>query len=185
MSLVGKKYSQALLEVAKEQKIVDEIYEQFRMVMRSFRDNLKLWEILILPSTQTDEKKIILEKIYKDQINGYLYNFLMLSVDKNRIEDIKDVFDSFRELYFAENNLVEANVVSAIELDEKDKERLKDKLEKKYNKTVMLTTEIDKSIIGGLIVYIGDQVIDGSVKRKISLLKNELKEIRLQELGVN
>ncbi|QSX09308.1 ATP synthase F1 subunit delta [Alkalibacter rhizosphaerae] len=185
MSLAGKKYAQALMEVAMEQKVVEEIYEQFKMIMRGLRDHRDLYEILLLPSTQTSEKKSIIEKIYKGQINGYLYNLLMVVLDKNRMEDLKLIFESYRELYYDLNKMVEANVVTVVPMTEDEKAALKAKLEQRTKKTVLLTTRIDDSIIGGMIVYLGDQVIDGSVRRKLSLLKNELKEIRLQELGVN
>lgn len=185
MSLVGKKYAQALMEVATEQDMVKEIYEEFRSIMIGLRDHRDLWEILILPSTQSDEKKGIIDKIYKGNINAYLYNLLMVVVDKNRLDDLKLIYESYRELYYEKNKLVEANVVTVVPMTEEEEEALKKKLEERTKKTVLLTTRIDDSIIGGMIVYIGDQVIDGSVRRKISLLRNELKEIRLQELGVN
>lgn len=185
MSLAGRKYAQALMEVATEQNIVEEIYHQFRSVMRSLRDHKDIWEILMLPSVQSGEKKIILEKIYKGHINGYLFNLLMVVVTKNRLEDLKLIFESYRGMYHDLNQLVEANVVSAVDLTDEEMTRLKEKLEQRTKKTVLLSTEVDPSIMGGMIVYIGDQVIDGSVQRKLSLLKHELKEIRLQELGVN
>ncbi|HAE60753.1 MAG TPA: hypothetical protein DCG38_00200 [Eubacteriaceae bacterium] len=185
MSLVGKKYSQALLEVAKEKNTTDEIYNQFKSIIEALDANEELWDILTIPSIESDEKKAIIEKIFKGSIDGFLYSFLMISVDKNRVTDLKDIFESFKELYFVENNMVEATVVSAVALEEKDIKRLKGKLEKRYEKTVMIQSRIDPDIIGGLIVYVGDQVIDGSIKRKIAMMKNDLKEIRLQELGVN
>jgi F-type H+-transporting ATPase subunit delta len=185
MSLVGRKYSQALLEVAKEKGKTDEIYNQFKSIIEALDSKEKMWEILMLPSVESDEKKNIFENLFKDKIDGFLYSLLMISVDKNRVADLKNIFESFKDLYFVENNMVEATVVSAVALEENDIKRLKEKLEKKYKKTVIIQSRIDLDIIGGLIVYVGDQVIDGSIRRKVAMLKNDLKEIRLQELGVN
>lgn len=185
MSLVGKKYSRALMEVAENESNIDQVYEQFKSVVDILDENKPLWDILVSPTTETIEKKSILENIFKASINGYLYNFMMVVTDKNRIVDLKDIFKEFRDIYFEKKNMVEATIVTAVEIDENLLSKLKDNFEKKYNKTVMVKPEVDPDIIGGLVVYVGDHVIDGSIKRKLSMLRNELKEIKLQELGVN
>lgn len=184
MSLIGKRYAIALLDVAKENNMIDRMYDEFELVINNITKEKDLWQLFISPSIENNQKKEISKEIFGDYLNKFLLNFLNILIEKNRIKDIKDIFYSFKSLTHDEKNMLEASAITAIAMSDVEKKRLKENLEKKYNKKVLLKNEIDQSIIGGIIVYIGNQVIDGSVRKSLSNLKQELQEIRLQELGV-
>ncbi|MFZ7133030.1 MAG: ATP synthase F1 subunit delta [Eubacteriales bacterium] len=185
MSLVGKKYATALMGVAKDHCQLDEIYNDFKIIVNALDENKQMWTLMNTPSLQTQLKKDILKAITGEAFNSFLYNFFMILLEKHRFLELKFIFLSFKESYLAEKNTMEATVVSVIELKQEFKERLQKQLEAKYKKSIVLQTEVDPSILGGLIVYVGDQVIDGSMRRKLNNMKNNLKEIRLQQLGVS
>ncbi|MFZ7119678.1 MAG: ATP synthase F1 subunit delta [Eubacteriaceae bacterium] len=185
MSLVSKKYASALMDVAKENANLDEVYEQFKIVIDELTTDKRIWMLLNIPSMDTKMRKNLISDIFKNSLNQYLYNFIMILFDKNRFNELKFIFLSFKELYLMEKNMIEVTVVSVLELSESQKNTLKVKLEKQYNKIVILHNKIDKTILGGLIIYVGEKVIDGSIKSKLMNLRNDLKEIRLQELGVS
>lgn len=185
MSLASKKYSFALLDIAKEHKILDEVYEQFKTIVTELTREKDMWQLMNIPSIGTSQQKELIKTIFGDDINQYLYNFLMLLYEKNRFSELESIFQSFKEFYLAEKNTLEASILSVIELSEEHIKAIKEKLEKRYSKNILITNEIDETILGGLIVYVGDQVIDGSIRSQLSTMKIELKEIRLQELGVN
>lgn len=185
MSLSSKKYSFALIDIAKEHDMLDEIYEQFKTIVTELTREEGMWELINIPSIETSEQKKLIRTIFGEDINEYLYNFFMLLFDKSRFNELEDIFQSFRDYYLAEKNTLEASILSVLALSEEHIKVIKEKLEKRYKKNILMTNEIDPSILGGLIIYVGDQVIDGSIKSQLNGMKSGLKEIRLQELGVN
>lgn len=185
MSLVSRKYASALMEAALELNQLDDIFNDFKIIQDSFNQNQDFWVLINSPGLQKKQQKQILMDIFGGKTNDALYNFLLILIDKNRFMELKSIFITFKDLYLAEKNTMEAMIVSAVELRDDYKEQLKKNLELKYQKNIILQTSIDPSILGGLIVYVGDQVIDGSSKRKLNNIKNSLKEIRLQQLGVS
>lgn len=185
MSLASKKYSVALLDIAKEHNMLDEIYEQFKTIVTELTRDKKMWELMNIPSMKTSEQKELIKTIFGQEINEFLYNFLMILFDKNRFNELEFIFLAFKDSYLAEKNTLEASVLSVIELSKENISAIQEKLEKRFCKNILITNEIDESILGGLIVYVGEQVIDGSIKSQLSNIKSNLKLIRLQELGVN
>lgn len=185
MSLASKKYSLALIEIAKENNMLDEIYEEFKTITTELIQDKKMWELINIPSISTSDQKELIQTIFGKNINKYLLNFLMILFDKNRFDELEFIFLAFKDYYLAEKNTLEASVLSVIELSKEHMQGIQQKLERRFKKKIMITNQIDQSILGGLIVYVGDQVIDGSVRSQLNHIKNGLKEIRLQELGVN
>ena len=185
MSLASKRYSLALIDIAKENNMLDEIYEQFKIVVKELTKEKKMWELINIPSIETSQQKQLIQTIFGGGINPYLNNFLMVLFDKNRFNELEFIFSAFKDYYFVEKNTVEASVLSVIKLSEEHIKAIQEKLEKRTNKNIIVTNEIDESIIGGIVIYFGDQVIDGSIRSQLNSMKIELKSIRLQELGVN
>jgi len=185
MSLVGKKYAQALFEVAKEEDKVDAYYQQMTMINSQLKENEDFFEILLLPSVEVKEKKEMLRKVFEPTLDREILQFLILLLDKRRFIDFELIYLEFKTLFLEENKQLEATIVSVLPLEEKEINQLKKNLESRYQKTITIENKIDPALIGGVVVYVGDQVIDGSVKRKLTTMRNELREVRLQQLGVN
>ncbi|MPW27003.1 F0F1 ATP synthase subunit delta [Alkalibaculum sp. M08DMB] len=185
MSLASKKYSFALIEIAKQNNMLDEIYEEFKIIVTELTQQADIWSLMNIPSIETSQQKKLINTIFGDDINQYLYNFLMILFDKNRFNELEFIFLAFKDYYLSEKNTLEASILSVNELSEEHMKLIQVKLEKRYKKNILITNKLDESILGGLIVYVGDQVIDGSIKSQLNNMKHELKELRLQELGVN
>ncbi|HCX65045.1 MAG TPA: hypothetical protein DHN33_07535 [Eubacteriaceae bacterium] len=185
MSLVGKKYAQALFEVAKEEDKVDAYYQQMTMINGQLKENEDFFEILLLPSVEVKEKKEMLRKVFEPTLDREILQFLILLLDKRRFIDFELIYLEFKTLFLEENKQLEATIVSVLPLEEKEINQLKKNLESRYQKTITIENKIDPALIGGVVVYVGEQVIDGSVKRKLTTMRNELREVRLQQLGVN
>jgi|LGVF01.2.fsa_nt_gb F-type H+-transporting ATPase subunit delta len=179
MSLVANKYAVALFEIAVEKDSIENIYEEFQTVNTILMDEKNFMELMLVPSIESAKKKKIIENVFKKDLNKYLDNFLNILIDKNRIEYIHEIFDVFKKKYFAYKDMVEATVVTVIPLKEELLEALKAKLEKRFNKKVLLKNKVDEAILGGAVVYIGEQVIDGSVYKQINELKSNMNNIRL------
>ena len=98
----------------------------------------------------------------------------MLLIEKDRIGFLKEKVVQLEKIYLEKQNMIIAQVKSVIPLSEYQANKLTENLEKKFNKKIILKQEIDKSIIGGLYVVVGDEVIDGSVKSQLQQIKSQV-----------
>lgn len=175
--LVSKTYSSALFEVAIESNLLDQILDEFEFVVNSFNEYPSYYEIVISPKVNLDEKKKMLEETFSTKISNELMSFIKLLIDKKRISYIKDIFVAFKERADGYRGLVVAKVESVISLEKSEIEDLEIKLNDLTGKTVTINNIINPEIMGGLIVKVGDKIIDGSVKTKLENLKHDLAQI--------
>jgi F-type H+-transporting ATPase subunit delta len=180
MSLVAKRYAQALFDTAVDKEIVDAMFDEFSSVIDLFKSETGLMELMLTPSINTSEKKGILDRVFGKSLNQYLDNFLNILLDKNRFEFLVEIHDDFRQLVFPYKNMVEATVLTVVPLDEAQRVALEEKLALRFNKKVILDNKLDESILGGAVVYVGDQIIDGSIKNQLNQMKTQMNSLRLQ-----
>lgn len=179
MSLVAKRYAQALFDTAVDKKIVDGMFDEFTTVIDLFKSETRLMNLMLTPSMNTSEKKGVLGRIFEGSFNQYLKNFFNILLDKNRFEYLMEIYETFRKQCLDFKNMVEATVITAVPLQEELEAKLKIKLEKRFNKKILLNNKIDQSILGGAIVYVGEQVIDGSIKTQLNQMRTQMNNIRL------
>lgn len=178
MSLAVKKYSNALFEICLEENCLEEVHEQFAALHDEIQSNKDFQKILQTKMLSASEKKDLFEKALEGG-NQYFLNFLLMLVDRDRTEELDEMFIAFDESYKDHKNILEATAVTAIELNAEELENLKGMLSAKYNKTVELQNKVDESILGGMILYVGNTMLDASVKTKMNGLKDHLKEIKI------
>jgi len=179
MSLVARKYAQALFMVGTENNQGDAILADFTGIVNLFKSEKDLLNLMLTPSLNSDEKKGILQRVFDSVSSQYVKNTLKILVDKGRFENIFEIYDVFKGLYNEQKNLVEARVFTVVPLDEVHRVALEKNLAKRFNKKVILENVIDESILGGAVVYIGDQVIDGSIKNQLNQMKTQMNSLRL------
>lgn len=179
---IVEKYSQSLFELAIEKDKTRDIQRELNEVVETIKNHEDLHEVLYHPRISQEDKKDLVEKLFADEISKVLLNFCKLLIDKRRERFIEPIFDSYIELINQKNELLEVEVKSAIELSSQHQEQLKEKLEKITDKEVDLQLEVDSSLIGGLVLKIGDKVIDGSLAKDLKVMKNDLTKL---EVGVN
>lgn len=184
-SILTRRYASALLEVGKEYQLLDEFFEQYTEIVNQINQEKRFEQLLNSPQITDSEKKKIISEVFGEAINPYLLNFIYILIDKGRLNLIKEMFLDFQEMVYEEKNILPTKVVSAIPLGEEQLSQIKEKLSNKFQKEILLENKVDSSIMGGLVVYAVDKIMDGSIKSKIAKLRIDLKEIRLQEIGVN
>ncbi|MCR4440676.1 MAG: F0F1 ATP synthase subunit delta [Peptococcaceae bacterium] len=181
---VPRRYAQALLMIAVERDTLEEYekeLERFREILlgephfKEFMDNPK-----VLP----EEKKKVLKSMIAGQLNPLVCDFLFLIVDKRRENLYLEIIEEFKNYADQTRNIIDAEVRSAVALTDKDYRELEQRLARASGKKVRLRSVIDTSLIGGIAVRIGDTVIDGSVTKKLSLLKNRLQQSQFEGIGV-
>lgn len=164
---LDRRYASALYKVAEEKGKVEEYLKDLRQICDIIDNNQEFYEVIKYPQISTKKKKKIFIDVFKGKIDEELLSFLLILVEKGRILYLREKLNQMEQIYLEKKNTVIAQVKSVIDLTEDQKKRLKEKLENKYNKKVIIEHEIDKSIIGGLYVRVGNDVIDGSIKSKL------------------
>ncbi|MGB3294211.1 MAG: ATP synthase F1 subunit delta [Phormidesmis sp.] len=177
-SEVAAPYAQALLAIAQSKNSVDELSQTAADLLKLMKASDPLSSFLASPITPTDAKKGVLTKVLGDDANPQMNNFLMLLVDKGRIYLLEPILQQFQVKVRALKQTVLAEVISAIELTDEQKETVRQKVVSMTNaQSVELETRVDPDLIGGVIIQIGSKVLDASVR-------GQLRRIGLQ-LGVS
>ncbi|MBE7719815.1 ATP synthase F1 subunit delta [Lacrimispora indolis] len=178
--LVSKVYGDALFEEALRKQEVDALFEEVKGLQMIWRENQSLAELLDNPKIVKEEKIGIIKNIFDGRVSDDLMGFLAVIVDKGRQKEIPAICEYFVNAVKEYKNIGVAHVTSAVELSEGQKARLAEKL---LNTTTYVEFEmdyqVDPSLIGGMVIRIGDRVVDSSVKTQIYDLRRSLLKLQL------
>jgi len=135
----------------------------------------KLMALLEDPESSLDAKKNRLEKRLKE-VNPLALNLACLLVTRDRLKIAGDILEKYERLLDGHYGIEHAEVVTALRLDEEDKERLSSRLEEITGRKFAIDAKVDPAIVGGLIIKIGDKVVDSSLRSKLEALRKNLVE---------
>ncbi|QEK13219.1 F0F1 ATP synthase subunit delta [Crassaminicella thermophila] len=175
--LVAKTYAQALFEVAVEGNQLEKIKEELTFVLETFKKYPEFYQLYNTPQINKEEKKKVIEEVFKDKVSIELMNFLKILIDKRRTKAFEGIVNKYGRLANDHNNIVEGTVVTVVPLKDEDKLKIENKLSAMTGKKIKLKNEIDPSIIGGILVRIGDKVIDGTIQNRLNELQKSFAEI--------
>lgn len=168
---VGEVYAKALLGVARKSSNTDELLNQFQTVVEEvFLKNPKLEAALNSPKLSLEQKESLLDKILGAHVDATLLKFLKVLCRRQRLNFVRGIQRSITEFRDEELGRVRVLVTSAIELSSQEVDGIRGQLKAKLNREVSVVTKVDPSIIGGLVLRIGDTVFDGSVTGKFDQL---------------
>ncbi|MDK9581007.1 ATP synthase F1 subunit delta [Sneathia sanguinegens] len=168
---VAMVYSQAIYDIAKQKDQIFPVLEMLEILVQHIKDDEEFKKFLEYPIIDATIKKEILNVIYQD-IKDIPIEVLDYLIDKKRLANISEIKDEYLKIYNENHNRLIVTAIFAKELTEEQKTRLIRKLEKIKNKKILLHVVVDKSIIAGGILKIGDEVIDGSIRTQIKEFKN-------------
>lgn len=177
IDVIANRYADALFQLSEEENITTEIYNELHDVVEIVKNNKELDNVLKSPLVAKSEKVKLIETLFNDKINNNLKNFLKILVEKGRISSLKSIELTFKQLLNDKNNIIEGTVISAIPLTDQKVKELEEKLSRKYNKNVTLENKVDNSILGGVLVRLGNTQIDGSIKTRLDNIKDQLSQI--------
>lgn len=170
---VVEPYASALMSIAQSNGLSEEFGDQLRSLGQLLENSQELREFIGNPILKNSDKKSVLGRIMGEGTNPYLMNFLMLMVDKRRIMFLEGVCQKYLELLRDLSGTVLAEVTSATELSEEQLQTISAKVQAMTSaRAVELKTKVDRDLIGGVIVKVGSQVLDASIRgqlRRISL----------------
>lgn len=173
---ISYRYANSLMLLAEEKNIFKKISDDADLVFNTLKESKELRAVLKSPVVKIDVKKSLMEKIFENKISTETGSFINFVLEKNREDILFDIFKEFLALVDKKNGVVKARVVSAIDLNDKLKQKMVGDLEKKTNKKVSAAFSVDPNMIGGFIVRIEDTVYDASVKHQLSLLRKRFSE---------
>lgn len=173
--LIAERYSDALVALAKEGKLTfAQISADLDLIKSTLETSKDLNEFLVNPLVSLEDKKTIIDKVFSGEINDLIVNFLKVLVDKSRFSTFDSVIESYNKALDNINNTSRITVVSAVKMTEDALGKLKNKLEAKMKKNVVLNLEISSDIIAGLVIKIGDNIVDMSLKHKLEDLSKSI-----------
>lgn len=171
---VVEPYAEALMAVAQEQNLVEKFGEDVASLLSLLEASPELNAFISSPVVIGTDKKAILRRIGQE-IDPIIVNFLMILVDRRRIIFLEGICQHFRTLIRKLNQTVLAEVISAIELNDGQKQAVVDQVKTLTQaRDVELVTKIDQDLIGGVIIKVGSQVIDASLRGQLRRLSISL-----------
>ena len=172
---VSKTYGSALFEVALENNSLDTILEEVLFVKQTFLENEDLGKLLLHPNIEKEEKIRVIESIYKNKISDEITGLMTMLVDKGHLKDFISVFDYVISAIKEEKGIGVAYISSAVELNQKQKDKIEQKLlETTKYQEIEGVYQVDSNLIGGLVIRISDTVVDSSLQTQIANLSKSL-----------
>lgn len=175
--LVSKTYSEAIFNIALEEGRLSDIQNEFEFVVSIMNEYPDFYEILKTPKINATEKKTVLQEAFGEKISQTLLNFLKIIIDKKRGSDILEIKADFDDRIDRQMGIAKATVESVVPLSDEQLNILKSNLNRITGKEIRISTKINPELLGGMVVKVGDKVIDGSVKFKLEGMLESLTQI--------
>jgi ATP synthase F1 delta subunit len=173
MEEIARVYARSLFEVAKEQDKLDVVREQLGQFAEALNDNHDLSTFFFAPYFSTEEKEQGLGRLL-DGVDPAVENFLQLLIENHRMPAIFRVRREYEVLWEHENKRLPVTVTSAVELDEATIKSIGDTIGKQTGQQIELTSTVDPDVLGGLIVRVGNSILDASIRNRLENLRRSV-----------
>jgi F-type H+-transporting ATPase subunit delta len=173
MEEIAEVYARSLFEVAQEQNSLDEIHEQIDAFADELSDNRQLQVFFFSPYFSSEEKKDGVAKVIEGG-NEYFVRFLELLAEKHRLPVLFRIRREFDAMWAKEQRLLEVAVTSAVQLDEDTVKIIGDRIQEQTGQRVELSASVDPEVIGGLVIRVGNFVLDASVRNRLERLRRQV-----------
>lgn len=174
-SEVAEPYAQALMSLAKANNLTDSFGRDLRDIERLLEESPELDAFITNPVIEESDKKAVIKRILGEGANPYLTSFLMLLVDKRRIVFLKPICEQYLALLRDLTNTVLAEVTAARQLSEEQERRIEEDVKRRTGaNAVELKVKIDPDIIGGVVIKVGSQIFDASLRGQLRRLRFDL-----------
>ncbi|HZG81147.1 MAG TPA: F0F1 ATP synthase subunit delta [Brevibacillus sp.] len=166
-SAVGKRYARALFDVASERGKIDQVEADLVAIVQAVEQSEDLSKIFMHPHIAVPAKKTLIDDLFKSHVEEETFNFLNVLIESGREMQLVEIYRSFVKLANDARGIAEAVVTSAKPLTAEEQSELAEKFGHTLHKKLRLTAVVDPSILGGIIIKIGDRLYDGSLKTKL------------------
>jgi len=176
---VSKRYARALFEAAKQHNAIDLISEELTGIHNTIVIDNSLINFLTAPQVADEDKYSLIDNIFKNRFSDIIHGFMRLLVEKHRTRFVEPVIEEFTNLVEEEKGILRVKVTTSLPLDKRQSDELVARLRKMTGKTIHLYREINKEIIGGIVINMKNHIIDDSIKSKLDSIKNHLLSIKV------
>jgi F-type H+-transporting ATPase subunit delta len=173
MEEIASVYARSLFEVAKEQDKLDEVRDELGEFVDALNESRELQVFLFSPYFSTQEKSEGLDRAISGA-DETVVNFLKLLIEKHRTPVIFRVRNEFDQLWEEENKLLPVQVTSAVELPESTVKQIGDRISEQTDRKVDLSSRVDPDILGGIVVRVGNSVLDASIRNRLENLRKQV-----------
>jgi F-type H+-transporting ATPase subunit delta len=170
----AKYYAQALFGVGQEEKKIDQFLDNLIKIQAIFKIKKEIKDYFLSPEIKFVEKEKSLKNLLGNSIEKEIYNFILELIKKKELNLLEFITERLKVLVYQSNKIIEAEVISAIELSNNDKQNILKKIEEKTGKKVKLETKVDQDVLGGMKIKIGDEMVDLSVRGRLEALRQEI-----------
>lgn len=173
MEELAQVYARSLFEVAREQGKLDLLREQLGQFSDAVKENRELELFFFSPYFSTKEKQRALEKVL-DGADERLISFLELLIENHRMPVIFRIRREYDRLWEQENRLLPVVLTSAVELDEETTRSLSERIGERTGRTITLTKHVEPDILGGIVVQVGNSILDASIRNRLEQLRTQV-----------
>jgi F-type H+-transporting ATPase subunit delta len=173
MEELAQVYARSLFDAAKQAGKLDQLRKQLGQFAEAVNENRELQVFFFSPYFSTKEKQDALHRLLVDP-DEQLVNFLELLIDNHRMPVIFRIRRTFDQLWEQENRQLPVEITSAIELDNATTDSVAQRIGESTGRRVMLTTRVDPSIIGGIVVRVGNSILDASIRNRLEQLRRHV-----------
>jgi F-type H+-transporting ATPase subunit delta len=173
MEEIAEVYARSLFEVAKEQGKLDTVREQLGQFADALAESRDMQVFFFSPYFSTDEKVEGIGKIVEGADEA-IANFLALLVEKHRMPALFRIRQRFEALWQEENKVLPVQITSAVELDESTVKHIGDRIGERTGRKVELRSDVDPDILGGLVLQVGNNVLDASIRNRLENLRKQV-----------
>ena len=179
--LISKTYGEAIFELAVSEDRVDALTEEIQGVLKVLEENPQFSDIMKHPKITKEEKLQVIETVFKGRVSDELTGFIRLIVEKGRYGNLREIMQYFLDEVKKQKGIGVAYVSSALPLREEQRKQVETKLlETTKFREMEMHYQVEESLIGGMVIRIGDRVADSSIRTKLSHLEQQLLKIQLQ-----
>lgn len=175
MERVARPYARALFDLAETDEVKQQVRKELDQVITTILNHPELKSFLWHPQVSYQAKADLLERVFKAEISDLTMHFLLVVASKGRETSLASIADEYQVLWDRQQGREEVEVRSAVALSEADQKELAHTLSQATGKKVDLSITVTPDLLGGLVVRMGDRVLDGSLARKLARLGERLR----------
>lgn len=173
--VIVEPYAEALMSLAKEQELVETFGDNVQVILETLKSSEELKQFLNVPLVKDNSKKDVVRQVFEAQVHPVMLHFLQLLVDRRRIFFLEAICLQFQAVLRQMKQVALAEVISAVELNESQEETLRRKVQEITSAhSVELAIKVNPDLIGGVIIKVGSQVIDASIKGQLRRITSRL-----------
>lgn len=178
--LISKTYGDALFETAMEKQCIDSLFDEAKAVLEALTANPDFDKLMNHPKILKEEKLKILEEVFKGRVSNEMTGFMTIIIKKDRFAEMEEILNYFISKVKEYKEIGVAFVTTPFSLNEIQKATVKERLlETTSYKEMEINYAVDEELIGGMVIRIGDRVVDSSIRTKLEELKRQLLKVQI------